>query len=81
MPITAKSVSPDGTAQTNPVLIPACRSARRLSYFTMCEKHATIFNGKLILFIDEALELPFDPNGLDMVVQPDWLQKRGWWQA
>jgi hypothetical protein len=82
LPITSKTVAPDGTAQTNQVVIPAVPIGAPLTFFTMSERNvANYLFSDLILFIDEALDLPFDPNGLDIIVQPDWLQRRGWWKA
>jgi len=75
LPITSQTVAPDGTAQTNQVVIPAVPIGDPVTFFTMSN------GAQLILFIDEAEGLPFVPNGLDMVVQPDWLQNRGWWKA
>jgi hypothetical protein len=76
LPITIKSVSSDGTAQTNGVVIPNVSVGLDITHFTMNE-----VSGALILFIDDAFDLPFTPNGLDIVVQPDWLAKRGWFRA
>jgi hypothetical protein len=81
LPISSKSVSPDGTAQTNEVIIPAVPIGTPLTFFTMSERKPTHALSELILFIDEAFDLPFDPNGLDVIVQPDWLNRRGWWKA
>ena len=75
LPITSQTVAPDGTAQTNQVIIPGVPIGAPITFFTMSDAD------QLILFIDEAVELPFVPNGLDMVVQPDWLEQRGWWKA
>lgn len=75
-PITVKTVTSDGTAQTNGVVVPNVPIGPNVTHFTLNES-----NGNLILFIDEAIELPFTPNGLDMVVQPDWLEQRGWFRA
>jgi hypothetical protein len=33
------------------------------------------------LFIDDAEGLPFTPNGLDVLIEPDWLLERGWAKA
>ena len=38
-------------------------------------------SSRLILFVDEAMELPFTPNGLDLLITPDWLAQRGWFRA
>lgn len=75
-PITSKTVAADGTAQTNQVLIPNVPVGPDVTHFTLSE-----LTGQLILFIDQALNLPFTPNGLDIVVQPDWLEQRGWFRA
>jgi hypothetical protein len=80
-PITSKTVAPDGTAQTNQVVIPGVPIGAPLTFFTMSIRKPTRSLSELILFIDDAKELPFDPNGLDLVVQPDWMQGRGWWKA
>lgn len=76
LPITVKTVSADGTAQTNGVVVPEVPIGPNITHFTLHEAF-----GNLILFIDEALNLPFTPNGLDLVVQPDWLEQRGWFRA
>lgn len=75
-PITLKSVTSDGTVQTNQVLIPNVPIGPDVTHFTMSDT-----SGRLILFVDQALDLPFTPTGLDMVVQPDWLEQRGWFRA
>ena len=80
LPITSQSVTPDGTGQTNKVVIPAVAVGAPITFFTMSDRKPTHSLSELILFIDEAEDLPFDPNGLDMVVYPDWLQQRGWWR-
>jgi hypothetical protein len=79
--ITSQTVSANGTAQTNQVVIPAVPVGAALTHFTMVRKHPTVPDSSdLILYIDEAFELPFVPNGLDMLIQPDWLTNRGWWR-
>jgi hypothetical protein len=75
-PITVTTVTPDGTAQTNKVVIPNVPVGPDVTHFTMGDT-----SGRLILFIDQALGLPFVTNGLDIVVQPDFLQQRGWFKA
>lgn len=78
LPVTQKTVSADGTAQTNQAVIPAVPIGPPVTWFTM---HKVVGLGsELILFVDDAVELPFDPNGLDMVVQPDWFDNRGWFR-
>jgi hypothetical protein len=81
LPITSKTVSPNGTAQTNQVVIPDVPVGPYVTHFTVTKKHPTTPDmSELILFVDEAFELPFVPNGLDLIVMPDWLENRGWWR-
>lgn len=81
LPVTTKSVSADGTAQTNQVVIPGVPVGQQVTFFTLGKNATPVSNSDLFLFLDDALNLPFDPNGLDIVVQPDWLQARGWFRA
>jgi hypothetical protein len=78
--ITEHTVSPDGTAQTNQVIIPDVPVGQAVTWFTLVRFAAVPADSELILFIDDAIELPFDPNGLDIVVNPDWLSQRGWFR-
>jgi len=78
LPITVKNVSADGTAQTNQAVIPEVPVGTAVTWFTLYKKVGLA--DELILYVDEAYELPFEPNGLDMVVQPDWFQNRGWFR-
>ena len=82
IPITAQSVAINGTAQTNHVLIPPILPAGPIvTWFTMSRQYPTTHAfSQPILFIDEADELPFDPRGLEIIVQPDWLDERGWFR-
>jgi hypothetical protein len=80
--IVHKAVALDGTAQTDHVLLPMVPIGSTITYFTMCQRHPTVpEQSQLILFIDDAENLPFEPNGLDIVVEPDWLENRGWFRA
>jgi hypothetical protein len=80
LPVTSQSVSSDGTAQTNQIVIPGVPIGQQVTHLTVCERATTEDQSQLILFVPDAVELPFDPNGLDMVVNPDWLEMRGWWR-
>jgi hypothetical protein len=80
MPITSQTVSTDGTAQTNDILIPGVVIGQTVTWFTMSDQFALHDASELILFIDEAFELPFIGNDLDMLIRPDWLSNRGWFR-
>jgi hypothetical protein len=78
-PITQKTVAANGTTQTNQVVIPAVPIGTPITHFTLVNDQGAIKT--LLYYIDEAIDLPFDPNGLDMLIQPDWLTQRGWFRA
>ena len=78
--ITSKTIAADGTGQTNQVVLPAVAIGPNITWFTMVKKLGTTNASELILFVDTAETFPFVANGLDLVVQPDWLTKRGWFK-
>ena len=80
LPINGTSVTMDGTAQTDQVLIPDVPIGPDVTWFTLARSNATHDLSELVQFVDEAENLPFTPNGLDIVVQPDWIQQRGWFR-
>ena len=61
------------------VVIPAVPIGAPLTHFIMATYGQPAWSdGVPLLYLDEVLNLPFEPNGLDVVVTPDWLQQRGW---
>lgn len=80
MVIAAGTVATDGTGQTDDILIPSVPIGPTVTWFTMGRVGAPHDAGQLILYIDDAVNLPFVPNGLDLLVTPDWLQNRGWFK-
>lgn len=79
--ITGHNVLTDGTMQTDPVVIPGITAGADVTCFVMV-KQAVILNNSIPLeFIDDAVGLPFVPNGLNLAIQPDWLAQRGWLRA
>jgi hypothetical protein len=80
LPINGTSVWPDGSAQTDTVLIPEVPIGPDITWFTMAKKLPTHDDSTMILFVDDAEGLPFVTNGLDVVINPDWLQQRGWFK-
>lgn len=76
--IVGKNVLTNGTAQTGPVVIPGVVVGPPISHFVMFDKQVVVANSVPLLFTSDAEQLPFTPNGLDIVVQPDWLLERGW---
>lgn len=80
-PILNKTVVPDGTVQTGPVVIPTVPVGPDITWFVLAKRFITPNLSEPIYFIDDAYTLPFTPNGLDVIVQPDWLQQRGWFRG
>ena len=80
LPIVNKTIGINGTGQTDAVLIPNIPIGQVVTWFTMCIREAVHDTSTLVLFLDEVDGLPFDPNGLDLTIQPDWLQNRGWFR-
>lgn len=76
--IGGKVVLPDGTVQSNPVVIPGITAGADVTHFVMVKKTLVLGNSTPLEFIDDAEGLPFVPNGLDLTIQPDWLAQRGW---
>jgi hypothetical protein len=71
--IVTQNVSAQGYLQTDNVVFEAVPIGYPITHFIMTLSAVTP-----LLFIDEAYDLPFVPNGLDVVVTPDWLEQRGW---
>lgn len=79
--MTGLTVSANGTAGSQPVVVPGIAAGISIGWFTIAQKNATHSASVLLLFIDEAAPpLPFIGNGLDLVLQPDWLSATGWWR-
>lgn len=76
--ITAKTVAAAGNLQTNNVVIPAIATGPTITWFTMCLEQIAADNAIPLLFVDDAENLPFVCNGIDVTVQPDWAESRGW---
>lgn len=79
-PVLGNAVTADGTAQTGPVLVPLVPIGPNVTFMVMAIATGVFATGKPVLLVDDAEGLPFTPNGLDMVIQPDWAQARGWYR-
>jgi hypothetical protein len=77
--ITGNTVTPEGIARSNPILIPTVPIGPDITWFTLVEEKVPRENSVPILFIDTAENLPYTPNSLDVLVNPDWTQNRGVW--
>jgi hypothetical protein len=81
LPITGMAASVDGTAETDAVVLPAVPIGPDITWFTLSRRNATPDFSELILYLDDMEgQLPFTANGLDVVLQPDWLEARGWFR-
>jgi len=80
LPINSNTVAVAGYAQTNPVLIPTVPVGPDVTWFTMSKVNIVADNSLPLLHLDDVYGLPFTPNGLDMLVMPDWVYQRGWYR-
>lgn len=78
--VLGKAVTADGTGKSDTVVVPGVGVGETVTWFTLCRKDAVLVNMEMILFIDDALGLPFIGNGNDLVVQPDWTLAQGWFR-
>jgi hypothetical protein len=69
-----------GYAITDPMLFKAVPIGPPVVFFTLVVPNALLGQSELIAYIDQGDGLPYTPNGLDMIVQPDWLSRRGWFR-
>lgn len=80
-PITSRTVSVDGTVQTNNVLVRTPPAANEITWLTLCVNGASPADSLLVEFIDDAIGLPFITNGLDQLFTPDWATGKGWFRG
>lgn len=76
--LSGKIAKPGGYAASNPAILPTVPVGAPVTFLVLMDTTGTPVP---IAYIDDAQGLPFTPNGLDQVVQPDWLQLRGWFRA
>lgn len=80
LPVLGQAVTIEGVAQTGPIVVPDVPIGPDITFMVLAISTGVFGTSKPILFIDDAMGLPFVPNGLDMVVQPDWALGRGWFR-
>jgi hypothetical protein len=80
MTIEGQAVAPDGTGKTDRVLIPGIPVGEAATWLTLCIRGSTFDDSRLVFFADEVEGFPFAPNGLDLLIQPDWITQRGWFR-
>lgn len=80
MPINSKAVTDTGMAQSDTIVIPNIPIGPPVTFFTMHEVYDVFDDSPPVFYVDDSLDLPYLPNGLDMYVQPDWLRSRGWFR-
>jgi hypothetical protein len=81
LPLLGMTVIEGGYARTDTAVIPLVpASPDPVTFLVIVEMTGVTNEAKLIVYIDEAIGLPFVPNGQDQTVQPDWIAKRGWFR-
>ena len=82
LPLTGMTAMAGGYAMSNLTLIPAVPAGAPITFLILFDVTDLATTGKVpLVYIDEAMGLPFTPNGLDQNIQPDWLSHRGWFRA
>lgn len=76
--IITQTVDAQGYLQTDNVVFETVPVGPPITHFVMISQGTSLASSLPILYIDEADEMPFAPNGLDVVVTPDWFANRGW---
>jgi hypothetical protein len=76
--IAGKNVTLQGFLQTGPVVFEEVPIGPPITHFIMVSQSALLPAAIPLLYIDVAENMPYVPNGLDIVVTPDWLEQRGW---
>jgi hypothetical protein len=67
--------------QTNPILFRQVPIGPPLVFLTQAIRGINELSSELIAYYDTGEGLPYAPNGLDVLVHPDWLNQRGWFRA
>jgi len=81
LPLLNQLAMPGGYARSDTAVVPDVpASPDAVTFLTLVEMAGAVEEYPLIAFIDDAVGLPFVPNGQDQRVQPDWLQLRGWFR-
>jgi hypothetical protein len=81
LPLLGLGVAEGGYARSDTAVIPLVPvSPDAVTFLLLVEMTGVTNDAKLIEYIDEAIGLPFVPNGQDQTVQPDWIAKRGWFR-
>lgn len=68
----------DGTGKSSDALVPNVLTGEVITWMVLANHAPVENNSQLVAYIDEAENLPFMANGLDVLIKPDWLQNRGW---
>lgn len=74
----AKSVDSQGYCKTGPIVFDSTTAAVTLTMFVLAIHNATENLSIPLLYIDTGMNIPFDTDGLELVLQPDWAFERGW---
>jgi len=77
----ASSATVEGIVQTAPYVFTTISIGEPVIFFTMSLRSSQVGLDELVCYLDEGFNLPYEPNGLEVVVQPDWLHQRGWFRA
>lgn len=77
-----QQVTSGGYLRSGPVAIPAIAPSSPITFLLLVrDTGGGAAAYAPIAYYDDAIGLPFTPNGLEWLIQPDWLSERGWLRA
>lgn len=80
--IGGKSVDTEGYVRSDSVVFPLLAPGAQITHMVLAKWDSGGENNSIpIYYIDDAWQLPFLANGLDLPVTPDWTQNRGWFRG
>lgn len=81
LPLLDMVVIDGGYARSGTAVIPLVpASPDPVTFLIIVEMTGVTADAKLIVYLDDAIGLPFVPNGQDQTVQADWIARRGWFR-
>jgi hypothetical protein len=72
------AVTSSGWLQSGPALLPTVPIGPPVTHLIIATKALSWNDGTPLIYIDTGIDLPFTPDGLDVLIQPDWTEERGW---
>jgi hypothetical protein len=77
-----QTITPTGYCRSDPVQFNNVAAGADIKFLVIAEKGVGGAAGAWspVCYFDQGIDLPFVPNGNDIIVRPDWLADRGWFR-